>query len=113
MVAGADASPNPTHEATLRALVDRWPEVKRAIARFAAELSPDHHVPLDPPTLGGFAAKDCGFDQELYFETIIVTDVDAPERARVTFYTGYPDGYATFETVLVAGKPTAITAFAS
>ena len=112
-VAGPKEAPNPALLATLRALVASWPDIKRSIAEFARALGPDDHVPLDPPTLGGFAAVSCGFDGELTFESITVLDPADPTRAMVSFYTGYPDGYATFEVTLVGGKPAAIGAFAA
>jgi hypothetical protein len=42
-----------------------------------------------------------------------VTAPDAPGRVEVTFYTGYPDGYATYRVVLEDGRPVRVTAFAS
>jgi hypothetical protein len=112
-VAGSHDAPHPALAATLRDLVERWAEVRRAIEAFAAAMPPDDRVPLQPPLDGAFRAHDCGFDGRLRYETIAVTAPDAPSRATVTFYTGEPDGYATFEVVLDAGHPLAISAFAS
>ena len=70
-------------------------------------------MPLDAPAAGGFAAKSCGFDEELAFESISVTDGASPERVVATFHTGYPDGYATYAVVLERGAPVRISAFAS
>lgn len=113
VVGGTPARPDPALLATARDVIARWPEHRQAIATFVRGLAADHHVPLDPPTLGGFAARTCGFGGELAFEAIAVTEVAAPRRVLVTFYTGYPDGYATFEVVLEHGTPTAVSAFAS
>jgi len=112
-VAGTSDGPAPALLATLGQLVSRWAEVKQAIAAYTRALAPDHHVPLDPPTLGGFAARSCGFAGAHAFESLTVLWPEAPERAVATFYTGEPDGYATFEVVLERGLPTAISAFAS
>jgi hypothetical protein len=112
-VGGTEEAPSPSLLATLGDVISRWAELKQTIATFARGLEADHHVPLDPPTLGGFAAGSCGFDGELVFESIAVTAVDSPDRVVTTFYTGYPDGYATFEVVLDRGSPAAISAFAS
>jgi hypothetical protein len=108
-VVGTDAAPHPPSVVTLREVVRRWPPIKRAIAGYVRGLAPDHHVPLDPPTRGGFAARSCCFDEELCFESLSVGE----DGVRVTFYTGYPDGYATFEVTLDDFEPTAISAFAS
>ncbi len=112
-VAGTAQAPHPALLATLLDVTARWREVKQAIATFARGLAADHHVPLDPPTVGGFAARSCGFGEVLTFESIVATSIDAPHRALATFYTGYPDGYATFEVVLEHRVPIAISAFAS
>lgn len=109
-VEGTEAGPSAALLATLHDAIARWPELRQAIATFVRGLAPDHHVPLDPPTLGGFAARSCGFGAELAFESITVT---AADHVAVTFYTGYPDGYATYEVVLEHGTPTAVSAFAS
>lgn len=112
-VGGTEEAPTASLLATLRDVVSRWPEVRETIATFARGLAPDHHVPLDPPTRGGFAARSCGFDGDLVFESIAVTAPDSPHRVVTTFYTGYPDGYATYEVVLEHGSPIEISAFAS
>ena len=112
-VAGSQDAPIATLLATLRDVISRWSEVQQTIAAFARALASDEHVPLEPRALGGFAARSCGFDQELEFSSIAVTDASSPHRVLVTFYTGYPDGYATFEVVLDHGAPTSISAFAS
>jgi hypothetical protein len=112
-VDGTEEAPTGSLMATLADLIARWTEVKRTIAAFVRGLTPDHHVPLDPPTIGGFAARSCGFDEDLVFASIGVTTRDAPHRAEVTFYTGYPDGYATYAIVLEGETPIEISAFAS
>lgn len=112
-VAGTQEAPTATLLVTLRDVVARWAEVQQTIAAFARALASNEHVPLDPPTLGGFAARSCGFDQELAFSSISVSDASLPKRVCVTFYTGYPDGYATYEIVLDDGTPTAVSSFAS
>lgn len=113
VVAGTRERPDPEHAATLRRMVETWADVKRSIAGFVAALAAGEHVALEPASLGGFAAANCGFDEELAFESIAVPDPDAPGRVEVTFYTGYPDGYATYRVVLVDGRPVGVTAFAS
>jgi hypothetical protein len=113
VVAGTEHAPDPELEATLRDLVSRWQEVRAAIEAFAAALPASARIPLQPPLSGAFGAGDCGFDGELHFQSIAVRCRDAPSRATVTFYTGLPDGYATFEVALENGRPVAIEAFAS
>lgn len=112
-VGGTDEGPSAALLETLGEVIARWPELPRTIAAYVRALAPDHHVPLDPPTLGGFAARSCGFDGELVLQSISVTTPDAPRRVVVTFYTGYPDGYATYEVVLDGGTPVELSAFAS
>lgn len=112
-VGGTEEAPTGSLMATLGDVIARWAEVKQAIAAFVRGLAPDHHVPLDPPSHGGFAARSCGFDGDLVFQSIDVTTPDAPRRVVVTFYTGYPDGYATYALVLDGGAPTEISAYAS
>jgi hypothetical protein len=112
-VAGTQEAPHPELEATLRGVTAAWPDVQRTIAEFVAALAGSEHVPLEPATLGGFAARTCGFEGALSFESISVTAPDAPGRVEVTFYTGYPDGYATYRVVLEDGRPVRVTAFAS
>lgn len=112
-VAGDERAPDPALSRAVRAVVERWPEVRHAIVAYAAALPPDHRVPLEPSRLGGFAARTCGFDGEITFESIVATDPTEPDRVEVTFWTGHPDGYATFRVVLVRGRPTAIIAIAS
>ena len=99
--------------ATLARAIAGWAEVKEAVATYVRGLPADHHVPLDPPRLGGFAARSCGFGGDLFFESLAVPAPDAPDRVVATFYTGHPDGYATFEIVLEGGVPTALGAFAA
>jgi hypothetical protein len=113
VVAGTDDAPHPALESAVRDLVARWPEVRRAIEEFAAALATSTSVQLKPPLSGGFAAANCGFDGELSYMAIEVTDPEAPSRASVTFYTGLPDGYASYEVVLESSRPIAIDAFAS
>ncbi len=113
VVAGTADAPHPGLEATVRAVTDAWADVQRMISAFVASLDASHHVPLEPASRGGFAAGSCGFDGELTFESISATQADAPTRVELTFYTGYPDGYATFRVVLEHGEPVALTAFAS
>lgn len=112
-VAGTNDSPAAPLLATLCDVIARWSELKQSVATFARGLAAEHHVPLDPATLGGFAARSCGFDGELVFDSITVTDPDAPHRAVATFYTGEPDGYASYAVVLDRGEPRSIGAFAS
>jgi hypothetical protein len=112
-VAGTPDAPAPAQVATLRDVLARWPEVQQTITAFVRGLASGEHVPLEPASLGGFAARSCGFDQELVFSSISVTDASSPHHVHVTFYTGYPDGYATYAVVLADGVPTAISAFAS
>ncbi|MCB9560735.1 MAG: hypothetical protein H6709_20670 [Kofleriaceae bacterium] len=112
-VGGAETAPAGALVATLHDVVTRWAEVKQTIAAYTRGLAPDHHVPLDRAHHGGFAARSCGFDGDHVFESIAVTHDDAPRRVVATFYTGYPDGYATFAVVLDDGTPTSISAFAS
>jgi len=109
-VSGDEAGPFPVLDGVLRDLVGRWPEVVAAIERFVRALPPEARVELEPPNRGAFGASDCGFDGTLHFQSLSVTE---PGRASVTFYTGEPDGYATFRIVLVAGVPCELSAFAS
>jgi hypothetical protein len=115
VVTGTEHAPDPELETTLRDLVGRWREVRQAIEAFAAALPDDAFVPLQPPLSGGFAASDCGFAGELHYLAVVVTHRDASSRSRaaVTFYTGLPDGYASFEVELEEGRPVSIEAFAS
>jgi len=113
VVAGGEDAPSSAHTATLADLVARWPEVRRAIAAFAAGLGPDGRVELLPRGGEYFPAGTCGFDGELGYLAIRVTDPEQPTRARVVFDTGLPDGYALYEAVLEAGRPVRITASAS
>jgi hypothetical protein len=113
VVAGSAEAPDPALLVSLRDALARWSEIQAAISAFVAALPPEHHVPLDPPSLGGFAARSCGFDEALGFDSLSFTDPDTPERAVVTFCTGLPDGYASYAVTLVAGRPTKISAFAS
>jgi hypothetical protein len=113
VVAGTTEAPHPALALAAQDLVERWADVQRAIATFVRALAPDARVPLVPSDGWCFAAGDCGFDHELRYQAIDVTDLEAPTRALVTFYTGLPDGYATYEVELDRGLPIAITAFAS
>jgi hypothetical protein len=113
VVGGTEEAPAAPLVETLRDVVSRWAEVKDAIATFVRGLPSGHHVPLDPATRGGFSAGTCGFDQELAFDSIAVRSLESPRRVVVTFYTGYPDGYATYALVLERGVPTEVSAFAS
>jgi hypothetical protein len=112
-VGGTDDAPEAQLVDTLRDVVTRWTEVKENIATFVRGLESGHHVPLDPSSHGGFAARSCGFDQPLTFESISVESAELPHRVVATFYTGYPDGYATYAVILDDGVPTEISAFAS
>jgi hypothetical protein len=112
-VGGTDEAPHPQLLDTLRDVVTRWTDVKQGIATFALSLESGHHVPLDPSSIGGFAARSCGFDQPLSFEWIYVTEPELPHRTVATFYTGFPDGYATYKVTLDNGVPIGISAFAS
>lgn len=113
VVAGSQDAPAAEHVATLRDVMARWPEVQETIRTFVRGLASGEHVPLRQAELGGFAAGSCGFDEQLSFDSILVPDLSAPRRVQVTFYTGYPDGYATYEVTLDDGVPTGIRAFAS
>ena len=75
-VGGTEEAPTDSLMATLVDVIVRWAEVKQTIAAFARALAPDHHVPLDPPIHGGFAARNCGFDGDLVFQSI-----DARQRS--------------------------------
>jgi hypothetical protein len=112
-VGGTEEAPAAPLVETLRDVVTRWADVKEIIATFVRGLATGHHVPLDPSTIGGFAARSCGFDQPLTFQSISVESPELPHRVRVTFYTGYPDGYATYAVILDHGVPIEVTAFAS
>ena len=112
-VGGTEEAPAAPLVDTLRDVVTRWTEVKKDIATYVRGLESGHHIPLDPSTRGGFAARSCGFDQPLTFQSISVTSPESPHRVVVTFYTGYPDGYATYAVTLDGGVPTGIGAFAS
>lgn len=112
-VAGPDEAPDAGLVAALQAVVDRWPEVRAQVTRFAAALAPDAHIPLEPASWGGFRAGDCGFQGKLWFGSISAPDPAQPARVEVTFSTGEPDGYASFRAELIDGVITGITAFAS
>ncbi len=113
VVGGTDEAPAPALMETLRRVVFHWSDVKGTIATYVRGLAGGEHVPLDPAKNGGFAAASCGFDQPLSFESILVESIDAPTRVAVTFYTGYPDGYATYKVTLENGVPIGVGAFAS
>lgn len=112
-IVGDELAPVPAALATVGALIARWAGVTADIAAFARALDGQHHVALDPASRGGFAARTCGFDQPLAFESLSVKSADAPARAVATFYTGFPDGYASYAVTLDGGTPVAISAFAS
>lgn len=112
-VAGDDEAPAAALVDSLRAVVERWDDVKAAIAAFVRGLDGGDHVPLQPASRGGFAARSCGFEQPLAFEAIKALWPDVPGRVEASFYTGYPDGYATYAVVLDGGVPVALSAFAS
>jgi hypothetical protein len=112
-IGGTEAAPDPALEATMRRVVESWPEHQQRIAEFLRALAPGDHVPLEPASLGGFAAKSCGFDGKLFYQSIAAPDRDAPDQVEVILYTGEPDGYATYRVVLIDGRPVRVTAFAS
>lgn len=113
VVAGTAEAADPDLLVALADVLGRWPEVREVIATYVAGLADDVHVPLEPASIGGFAAGSCGFDQELVFDSISAPDPSEPDRVEVTFYTGYPDGYATYRVVLRGGRPSAVTAYAA
>jgi hypothetical protein len=114
LVAGSDDAPHPVLLATARDVIDRWDDIEREIEAFLHLLvEDDGRVELDPPKGEYFAARDCGFEGRLFFQAISVLDEEAPRSALVTFYTGYPDGYATFELRLEDGIPGPVSAYAS
>lgn len=110
LVAGNEDAPHPAHLAAARALVARWDEVERAVREYLLELV---HVRLDARPNEGFAAEDCGFEGELFYEALAVTDPEQPSRARLIFYTGHPDGYVTYELTLEEGLPASIRSYCS
>lgn len=112
-VAGDEAAPFPAHAAALHDLVDRFPEVLKALDAFLAALPPDHIVPLQAGN-GGFAVRNCGFqDGNTGYLYLSVMDLDHPTRAELGFSTGLPDGYVTFEVILESGRPVSLSAFPS
>lgn len=113
VVGGSADAPDLPSIASLTEIVERWPEVCERVATHLASLDEDDHVPLEPGRLGGFAVRNCGFDQELWFESISVPDPALPDHVEITFSTGYPDNYATYRIVLIAGQPDVLTAYAS
>lgn len=113
LVAGDAAAPDAACIATLASLVDAWARTVEVIAAYLRALPPETRVVLEASDWGAFAAGDCGFFEELRFEAIVVNDTSATARASITFYTGFPDGYATYRIVLESGAPVALTAFAS
>jgi hypothetical protein len=96
--------------ATLHETVAGWRDLAATVARFVRDLDGEALVPLEPASLGGFSARTCGFQGELVFGSISVTDV---AHLRVTFCTGFPDGYVTFAVVIEDGVPVRVVAFAS
>lgn len=113
VVGGSENAADPESLVTLTDVVERWAEVREQVATYLATLVDDEHIPLDPRSIGGFAARNCGFDQELGFSSLSVPDPSRPDRVELTFDTGYPDGYAMYRIVLQAGQPTTVTAFAT
>lgn len=113
VVAGGEDAPSAPHLAAARDLVARWDEVERAIRGYLRALLPDGRVPVQRRTNEAFAARDCGFEGELCYQALSVSDPDLPARAILAFYTGEPDGYATYELVLDGGVPTSIRCYAS
>lgn len=111
---GSEDAPHPAHRRMLTDLVTRWPEVCDAIEKFVRALPPDARVRLqtEPGKDWAFAASDCGFDGRLFWGAVSVTDPD-PKRAIVSFHTGLPDGYASYEVVLVDGTPIEVSAYTS
>lgn len=112
-VAGDAAAPSPPHRETLRDLVERWADVRATIEAWLRALPPDGRVELRGRGGEGFRVASCGFDEPFQADSVAVVDAAAPERARVLFCTGLPDGYVTYELVLDAGVPVAIDAFCS
>jgi hypothetical protein len=113
LVAGTEDAPDPALAATLRDVVTRWPERKRAIAVFLTEREANESIRFDAPMKARLVAGDCGFDGALYFHTVAVTDRSAPVRAVVGFDTGVPDAYVSYRVVLESGEPIEISAFCS
>lgn len=112
VVGGDEEGPDAACAATLHDMILRWPEIRETIATYVTQLPPDTPIVLEKSDWGAFAARDCGFGEQRY-EGIDVRDPTAPRRAEITFYTGFPDGYANYRVVLDDGVPIAITAFAS
>lgn len=113
VVAGDDEEPAAQLVASVDATLAHWPEVSVGIERYLRELAPDHLVHLDPPRQGAFGAADCGFHEALAYQTLSATDRDRPERLRVSFFTGLPDGYVTFEVTLEHHAPRSLLAYCS
>lgn len=113
VVAGDDEAPAAQIVASVEATLARWPEVSARIERYLRALAPDHIVELDPPSRGAFGAADCGFHEALAYQTLRATERDAPERVRVSFFTGLPDGYVTFEVELEHHEPRSLLAYCS
>ncbi len=111
IVAGDAGAPNAACLATLREMVERWAETKSAIRAFVRALPGETLVPLEGP-YGGFAARHCGFASERRWESVAVLDA-VTRSAHVTFYTGEPDGYVTYDVSWVDGQPDSITAYCS
>ena len=112
VVAGREDAPDEACRATLDDIVDRWDAVKASILAFVRGLPSDAFVRLEG-VQGGFVVSDCGFEGELFFASVSVTDVERSGRAEVTFYTGFPDGYVTFELGLEGDALTDLKAFCS
>lgn len=113
VVAGDDETPDAQLVASVEATLARWSEVSACIERYVRALAPDRLVELDPPGRGAFGASDCGFHDGLTFQTLRATERDAPERVRVSFFTGLPDGYVTFEIALERHEPRSLLAYCS
>ena len=113
VVAGDDEAPAAQLVASVEATLAHWPEVSVCIERYLRALAPDHLVQLDPPSRGAFGAADCGFHEGLAYQTLSATERDRPERLRVSFFTGLPDGYVTFEVTLEQREPRSLLAYCS
>lgn len=91
-------------------LVDRWDVTKDSVLAFVRALPAGSQIALEGGP-GGFGVRDCAFDGEVFFSCLFVTNIEAPRRATLTFYTGFPDGYVTFELVIEEGELTGLKAF--
>ena len=107
------SAPSPAHMKTLRDLVTRWEDFDASIEAYLRASPPDAGVELRGRGGDGFRVAICGFDNYFRAESVAATDPEAPERVRVVFCTGLPDGYVTYELLLDAGVPISIDAFCS